>query len=185
MPYKNIEDRKAYDKKYRLNNKDKINAYHREWSRGEEAQKKIKKYRIDNRECQLAYWVEYRKQPKNKKKFNEYFNKWATNRRKTDPHFKLKQNLSHRVYKALNGITKSKRTMELVGCTIEKLWKHLEKKFTKGMTRENHGKWHIDHIKPCALFDLTDTEQQTVCFHYTNLQPLWAIDNIKKGKKYE
>jgi hypothetical protein len=53
------------------------------------------------------------------------------------------------------------------------------------MTRENHGLWHVDHIRPCASFDLTDPEQQAICFHYTNLQPLWAIDNIKKGARYD
>ena len=51
------------------------------------------------------------------------------------------------------------------------------------MTRKNYGLWHVDHIKPCFSFDLTDPEQQKICFHYTNLQPLWALENIKKGKK--
>ena len=75
--------------------------------------------------------------------------------------------------------------MELLGCSIEKLWEHLESKFQPGMTRENHGKWHIDHIRPCISFNLTDLEQQKICFHYTNLQPLWAEDNLKKGAKYD
>ena len=52
------------------------------------------------------------------------------------------------------------------------------------MTQKNYGEWHVDHIKPCASFDLTDPKQQEICFHYTNLQPLWAIDNIKKGSKF-
>jgi hypothetical protein len=73
----------------------------------------------------------------------------------------------------------------MLGCTIEELWKHLEKKFKPGMTKENHGKWHVDHIIPCAIFDLSKPEEQIKCFHYTNLQPLWAIDNIRKGKIYE
>ena len=76
-------------------------------------------------------------------------------------------------------------TLDLLGCSVEELWIHLEKQFTAGMTRENHGRngWHIDHIIPCASFDLSDPEQQSQCFHYTNLQPLWAEDNIKKGNK--
>lgn len=63
----------------------------------------------------------------------------------------------------------------------KQLKKHLEIKFTKGMSWENYGKWHVDHIKPCAKFDLTKESEQRKCFHYTNLQPLWAIDNFKKG----
>ena len=75
-------------------------------------------------------------------------------------------------------------TLQLLGVpNAEFLWNHLEKQFQSGMTRENHGKWHIDHIIPCTAFDLTDPEQQKKCFHYTNLQPLWAIDNMKKSNK--
>jgi hypothetical protein len=73
--------------------------------------------------------------------------------------------------------------MKLIDCTIEELWTHLKRKFTEGMTKENYGKWHIDHIIPCASFDLTDPEQQEKCFHYTNLRPLWAFDNMSKGAK--
>jgi hypothetical protein len=73
--------------------------------------------------------------------------------------------------------------MDLLGCTIEQLWIHLEKTFKPGMTRENYGKWHVDHIIPCASFDLTIPEQQTKCFHYTNLQALWASENIIKSDK--
>jgi HNH endonuclease. len=55
------------------------------------------------------------------------------------------------------------------------------------MSWDNYGRdgWHIDHIRPCASFDLTDPEQQRQCFHYTNLQPLWAADNIRKGAKWQ
>ncbi len=106
-------------------------------------------------------------------------------RLKKDPNFRIKHYLGTRIRKVLGGyIKKSKKTQELLGCTIEKFWVHLEEKFTKGMTQENYGEWHVDHIKPCASFDLTDPEQQSECFHYTNLQPLWAIDNLKKGAKF-
>ena len=77
---------------------------------------------------------------------------------------------------------KSKRTVELLGCTIAELKTYLEAKFTKGMTWENNSLkgWHIDHILPCVSFDLSDPEQQKKCFYYTNLQPLWWYDNLTK-----
>ena len=75
--------------------------------------------------------------------------------------------------------------MELTGCSKNDLLKHLESKFTEGMTFENYGEWHIDHIRPCASFNLEDPEEQKKCFHWTNLQPLWALDNIRKGDKWD
>ena len=74
-------------------------------------------------------------------------------------------------------------TLVYTGCSIDFLVKHIEKQFKNGMNWENRNKWHIDHIKPCANFDLTDTKQQLECFHYTNLQPLWAVENMKKGAR--
>ena len=184
MPYKNIIDKKKYYKEYRLKNKERLNAYRRKWLKGEEAQKKKKEYYLKTREKQLKYFVEYRKKPGYKEKFNLYYKKWINNKLKTDLHFKLKQQLSHRIFLALKGAVKSKRTKELLGCTIEQLWIHLEKSFKPGMTKENYGKWHVDHIRPCASFDLTKPEEQAKCFHYTNLQALWAHGNLSKGDKF-
>lgn len=100
-----------------------------------------------------------------------------------DPTKRLIQNLRNRLYFSLKGKTKFSTTLELVGCSIEELWQHLESQFQPGMTKENYGKWHVDHKIPCASFDLSESTQQKQCFHYTNLQPLWAEDNFKKGKK--
>jgi hypothetical protein len=75
-------------------------------------------------------------------------------------------------------------TADLIGCTWEEFVSYIEKQFKPGMAWENHGEWHIDHIKPCALFDLSKPEEQKACFHFTNVQPLWAVDNMKKGAKY-
>jgi hypothetical protein len=97
----------------------------------------------------------------------------------------MKHLLGTRIRKALGGyIKKSKKTQDLIGCSIEQLWVHLEKSFKTGMTRENYGKWHMDHIRPCASFDLSKPEEQYKCFHYTNLQALWAHENFSKGSKY-
>ncbi len=79
---------------------------------------------------------------------------------------------------------KSNKTMEYVGCSKEELISHLESKFTEGMSWENYGKWHIDHIKPVCLFDLTKNEEIFKMMNYSNLQPLWAKDNRVKNKKF-
>ena len=72
-----------------------------------------------------------------------------------------------------------------MGCTIDELIAHIEKQFKPGMNWSNHGKWHIDHIRPCSSFELTDIEEQKKCFHFSNLQPLWAEENLKKAARYE
>ena len=76
----------------------------------------------------------------------------------------------------------SESTKKLLGCSIEFLKQHLESQFTDGMNWANYGKWHIDHILPCASFDKSKPEEQSKCFNYSNLQPLWALDNMCKSK---
>lgn len=100
---------------------------------------------------------------------------------------RLKTLLQVRVRRALldQQAEKSQSTAAELGCTIEELARHFESRFSKGMTWENIGKWHIDHIRPCASFDLTDRVQQSQCFHYTNLQPLWAEDNLRKSDSWD
>lgn len=102
-----------------------------------------------------------------------------------DPLYRAVMSMRCRIRHALAGTSKSAKTFELLSCDATHLKRHLEKQFLPGMTWENYGVegWHIDHIRPCASFDLTNPAQQRECFHYTNLQPLWAIDNIKKGDR--
>ena len=82
--------------------------------------------------------------------------------------------------------TKTGHTIDLFGCSVAEVVKHLESQFTDGMTWDNYGfrGWHIDHVRPCSSFDMTDPEDQKRCFHVSNLQPLWAFDNMSKGAKY-
>jgi len=95
-----------------------------------------------------------------------------------------------RLYTALKKNHKSASTLQLVGCSIQQLKEYLEKQFQKGMSWNNNNKkgWEIDHIIPCELFDLSKKSEQKKCFHYTNLQPLWAKKhkqkhvNLKKGR---
>jgi hypothetical protein len=88
--------------------------------------------------------------------------------------------LRHRIISAIKSkhSKKSGPTKQLVGCDYPFLINYLESKFTIGMTWENYGEWHIDHIKPCYEFDLMIPEEQMKCFHYTNLRPLWATSNV-------
>ena len=115
-------------------------------------------------------------QTKNKNKIKEY------NQR---PDRKIINRVRKRMNEVLKLNSKSARTLQLLGCTPEFLRSYLESKFLPGMSWENYGinGWHMDHIIPCNSFDLSDPEQQKTCFHYTNLQPLWAKDNIKKGDR--
>ena len=121
-----------------------------------------------------------KRQRKNPSRNNAYMRK-----RRQDPLQKMIDGQRSRLRIALKQIEKSDETMNLIGCSAIELKEYLESKFTEGMTWENRGRegWHIDHIKPCSSFDLSDPEQQKECFHYTNLQPLWAKDNLRKGYK--
>lgn len=154
---------------------------------------KIKKYSKEYREAHLEHYKQLNKNyyQSNKKQLNLRANKYQKSRNKNNASFKILKSLRSRLNQGLNGINKSKRTLELLGCSVEFFKKHLESQFQEGMTWDNYGRgwngkgmqeWQIDHIRPCAMFDLTDPKQQEQCFHYTNLQPLWAKINFKKNK---
>lgn len=179
---------KNYRKEYYAKNKERIIKQQKEYyannpDKHEERKIKGRKYYEDNKEK----YAEHRQKPEVKKRSQEMARKYQSNKRKTNYNFKMRQLLSSRINHALKGQLKADTTMKLVGCTIEVLKKHLESKFKPGMTWENHTitGWHIDHIKPCSLFDFKDPEQQKECFHYTNLQPLWYDENIRKSNKCE
>lgn len=105
-------------------------------------------------------------------------------RRKNDPTYALMRRERVRAYDALKGIRKAARTETLLGCSYDFFRGYIEGKFVDNMGWHNMGEWHIDHIRPLASFDLNDEEQQKQAFHYTNQQPLWAMDNLKKGARY-
>jgi hypothetical protein len=144
-----------------------------------------KKWREKNKEYDKQRQARWRSENLEYGKVWEFENKNKRKEQKTlwlnkNPARKIAANLRTRLYHAIIG-RKSASTMELVGCSIDKLKQHLESKFTEGMSWDNYGKWHVDHIKPCASFDLSDPQQQRLCFNYKNLQPLWAADNLSKG----
>lgn len=121
---------------------------------------------------------------KNREKYAEWHKKYNKNKRKVNFNFRILCNLRLRMWHALKGNSKSSKTLNLLDCSIKQLKQHLRNKFTKGMSFTNYGKWHIDHIRPCASFDLRKKSEQYKCFNYTNLQPLWAKDNILKKDKF-
>jgi len=85
----------------------------------------------------------------------------------------------------LKGLSKSKRSSDLIGCTWDQLKMHLQCQFEPWMTWDNYGtEWHVDHIKPCAAFDLSNPQEQLACFHYSNLRPLRSMDNWKKNSRF-
>ena len=112
---------------------------------------------------------------------------YAKVKHQNNPQERLHCNLNRLVRRKLTkqGASKSNTTCELLGCTVAYAYAWLEIQFQSGMTWDNYGDWHIDHIRPCASFDLTDPEQQRQCFHYSNLQPLWAKDNLSKSDKWD
>ena len=108
-------------------------------------------------------------------------------RRENDINIKLCSILRCRLYQVARGCISHRGALLLLGCSIEQFKNHIQSLFKPEMNFSNHGKkgWHIDHIRPCSSFDMSDPVQRSVCFHYTNLQPLWAVENIKKGARYE
>lgn len=100
---------------------------------------------------------------------------------------KIARNIRIRLYVAVKtrGIEKADHTMKLLGCTKKQLLDHLERKFTEGMTWDNYGQWEIDHIIPISSVDLSKPEEQARIAHFTNLQPLWKVDNQTKSNKLE
>jgi hypothetical protein len=110
-------------------------------------------------------------------------NRRRRERKRLDPAWAMADRLRKRIGRAIRDYApgrKGHNTATLIGCTVAELIAHLERQFLSGMSWENRRLWHIDHIKPCVSFDLSDPEQQRICFHYTNLRPLWAVENMKK-----
>ena len=79
---------------------------------------------------------------------------------------------------------KPERSMSMLGCTLAEARARIEAQFRPGMSWENHGEWEIDHIRPVASFDLTDPDQARAAAHFTNLQPLWSVENRRKGVRW-
>jgi len=169
---KRIDNKKTYSK-----NRDKIIYNSKKWiDNNKEARKEYRRqYNLKNKEIENKKCNEWYRKNKHK------VNKWYKNKIATDPLFKLTSNIRTLIRISIKGkgYTKKSKTYQILGCTFEEFKQHLENKFTEGMTWDNAGKWHLDHIYPVSR--ATDEQHLIQLNHYTNFQPLWAKDNIKKS----
>jgi len=138
----------------------------------------FKGYREKRKDWYSNYYKSYREENKDYYKLKKA--EWKKGQQ-NNTEYQLTERMRKRIWKVMNGTGKSKATAELIGCSPVFLKNYIEGQFKEGMTWENYGEWHIDHIRPCSSFDLEDSKQQKECFNYTNLQPLWAEENLKKG----
>lgn len=171
---------------------DNVKAHHKTEQGKKTLSKNYKKYYNKDIDQSRLYHKDYRdnnpeqlKQTRSKAVKEGKVAKYQRDKRKSDQHFRLRGILTNRIRTALKFKTKAKQTLILLGCSLEEFKAHLESQFTEGMSWDNQGQfgWHIDHIVPCSYFDLLDSFQQQLCFHWTNYQPLWRNDNIKKSNK--
>ena len=156
--------------------------------------KKAKQYYIENKEeinkNSIKYYIKNKENIKernkqyvldNRKKINDH----RKNRILNDPLFKLSCDIRSLINISVKkqGYTKKSKTYNILGCSLKEFKQHLESQFTEGMTWDNQGKWHMDHIYPVSL--AKDEQHLIKLNHYTNFQPLWAIDNFKKLNKIQ
>ena len=181
----NPEKYKDHQKKYleknpHMTSKERMRKYRENEEWREKFKESRRKYYLNNidkeREKRKNY---YHKNKETERKKN---NEWKKNNLKIDPLERMKKNIRDRIREYLTGDNKSKRTFDIIGLDKQKFKSYIENNFTEGMSWENYGKWHLDHIKPLCL---SENEEDLIKLnHYTNLQPLWSEDNIKKNRKY-
>jgi hypothetical protein len=196
MPYKSKEKQKKNNAEWYQNNKEQKKKTSAEWYQNnkEHANKVGKEWYQNNKEHAAKVSKEWRLKNKEKDKNDqakwrlenkEWRRNYEKNRYKTDINFRLTKLCRGRIRKIIKGENKSVSTMKLIGCTPDELRQHLESKFEQWMNWENQGLggWDVEHIIPMSKFNLICPVQQHACCHYSNLQPMEHIANIKKGNK--
>ncbi len=166
--------------KWRKKNPDKCRESSAKWARTHHKECCIIRNRwrnknLDKSRLSTAIWAQNNPQKR----------RAAAIKRASNTNHRLIQNIRRSIHRGLLGNSKTGHTIELLGCSVEYLRQHLENLFIEDMSWDNYGKygWHIDHIIPLSYFDMSDPEQQKRAWHYTNLQPLWAKDNLIKGNR--
>lgn len=175
----NIERIKEKDRKYYQKNKiihnEKNKVYH--LNNIDKIKQRKKEYYQENKiiiNKRRSIYDKQNREKINKAIYKKYYN---------NINFRMAQTIRTRIRNAIKRNSKKTNTFNLLGCDIKTIKRHLELKFKDGMSWKNYGDWEIDHVIPCNYFDLSKEENQRECFHYTNLQPLWKEDNLKKGAK--
>lgn len=151
---------------------------------------RTRRYAAARKEQYAQYGRNYRKenpeaaslaQKKWRKNNRESFNSMHRRIRRDNPNARVADRFRGRLRELVR--SKHKKSLDILGCTPDQLRAHLESLWLPGMSWDNYGLhgWHIDHKKPCSGFDLTQPSQVEQCFHYSNLQPMWAFDNLSKG----
>ena len=175
-----------YDKLYRDKNKRKIQTY-RDSHKDEQ-----RVYRDGHKGKQRAYQIIYRSSHKeerqtyldtNREEINKRRRIYHRQKRYEDPVYRLKRGISSLIYSGFKklGSSKNQRSLEILGCSFEYFSTYIENQFKEGMTLGNYGEWQLDHIVPQ---DLAITIEDVIALnHYSNFQPLFKIDNIKKSNK--
>jgi hypothetical protein len=154
----------------------------RKYSQSEHGSKKKKEYGKSENYVNCAKRWRDSEGGREKRKANRSINR--SKKYSDDSEYRMRSNLS-RLGDAFRSqrLKKSGKTFDLTGCTFRELIEHLEGQFQPGMTLDNYGEWQIDHIIPCASFDLLCPLQQRLCFGFWNLQPLWVEDHREKTKE--
>ena len=169
------EEKRQYDRQYREKNRERIS---------ERKKKNMKQWHLNNPDYNKR-WKEANPGAYQKwvNKNREVLNLKRKKYKISSPEGKLAVRIRNRVYSVLRkiGAKKNESFKEYIGCTVSYLVVHIESQFKPGMTWENQGQWHIDHIIPLSI--ATSTEEVMKLCHYKNLQPLWAKENIVKGYK--
>lgn len=201
MPYKNSEKAKACKKKWADANKEKIKL-----SIALDRKANPEKYKARNKKFKEKNKLKIKEEnkiyrDKNKERIKEYNKKWYQENKHIrkayrakkyaeDPNFRVEANLRRCILSAIKNGYKSDSTLKLLGAPFTFVKEYIESQFESWMNWGNHGEynenrltWHIDHIIPCASFDLTKPEEQVKCFHYSNLRPLLAKENLIKSDK--
>ncbi|MDC3412538.1 hypothetical protein [Terrihalobacillus insolitus] len=183
---KNNKDKiSEQQKKYYEKNKEKINTYKKDWyeKNKDNVIERVTKYATDNKERVAEWKREYDK--RNKEIVSKRKMKYSRNKRMTDPMFRVNDAVSGGIYKSITSNKAGRGWEELVGYSLIDLKQHIEKQFKPGMSWENYGEWHIDHIYPKASFDFINSDDPDFkrCWNLNNLQPLWAVENLRKSTK--